>query len=258
MIYIAFLFITFALLAFVLYQWQHHMIFTPIYHRTKKGLGSDCTLLSMQSEDGVELEGVIYEPKDAENTLVVFVGRSHDGIALINRLSILYKKSRIITFNYRSYGKSGGVVSEKNVFKDALTLAKLIQKNYGDFYLLGFSIGSSIAAYLASHHKVKALFLVGAFDSIYSLAKSRFYNNIFIRPMIIKYKFETIKFVKEVQADTYLFVSIHDELTYIKNARNLKESVKNLQGYMELENLSHKEILWDERVVKKINEVMQR
>jgi len=252
MIYIAFIIFTLAVLFFVFYQWQYFMVFSPIYYREGE-FSQEFSLLSIQANDGVELEGALYEPKDPHATLLIFVGRSHDAVGVIKRFATLYPATRIVTFNYRSYGKSQGVANEKNLLQDALQIAKLVQKNYGDFYLLGFSIGSSVAAYVASKVDVKALFLVGAFDSVPALAAKRFGINV---PFLLRYKFPTIEFVQEIKADTYLFVSKDDEITYIENARRLKEKIRNLKYYQEYDGLHHKDLLWDERVVQTIKQVL--
>jgi len=250
MIYLAFLIFTFLILLVVFYQWQYFMIFSPTYYR-EEGLPEHTHMLSILSEDDKELEGVIYSPQAFKNTLLFFAGRSHDSVGLINKLAQTYPKSQIITFNYRSYGKSEGVVNEKRILADGLKIAELVEKNYGEYYLLGFSLGSSVAAYIASKQKVKGLFLVGAFDSIASLAKKKFKFSMFLR-----YKFPTEIFVAEVEAPTYLFASENDEVTYLYNARRLKNRVKNLVYYVELGNLNHKEILWDKQVTSKIREVI--
>jgi len=253
MIYIAFIIFTLAVLFFVFYQWQYFMIFSPLYYR-EEDLCKECTLLSISSDDGIELEGVLYEPEKPLNTLLIFVGRSHDAVGLINRFAELYPKTRIITFNYRSYGESKGIADEKNLFSDGLIVAQLLAKNYGDFYLLGFSIGSSVAAYVASKVDVKALFLVGAFDSITTLAKIKYKIDF---SYLLRYKFNTKEFVKNVKAPTYLFVSKADEIAYVESARELKKNIKNLHYYKEFENLSHKELLWDSEVVATIKKGME-
>ena len=61
---------------------------------------------------------------------------------------------------------------------------------------------------------------------------------------------------EHIDANTYVFVSKNDETTYIKNARNLKNHIKNLTHYIELDHLSHKDLLWDDSVVDKINGVI--
>jgi len=214
-----------------------------------------CSILTMTTDDGITLEGAIYEPKDPKSTLLVFVGRSHDAVGLINRLAESYPKSRIVTFNYRSYGKSQGVANEANLLHDGVKIAQLVQKNYGDFYLLGFSIGSSVAAYVASKVPPKALFLIGAFDSIVSLATIKFKINF---SFFIRYKFDTKAFMQQVDAPTYLFGSKKDTIAYIETARSLKERIQNLKLYREFDDLTHKELLWDREVIQTIREVIEQ
>jgi len=251
MIYIAFIIFTLAVLFLVFYQWQYFMIFSPVYYR-EEDLCDKCSLLSILTDDGIALEGALYEPEEINTTLLIFVGRSHDAVGLINRFAQLYPHARIITFNYRSYGKSQGVANEKNLLEDGVQIAKLVKKNYGDFDLLGFSIGSSVAAYVASQIEVKALFLIGAFDSISLLAEKKFG----LRIPFLRYKFDTLSFVQNIRANTYLFVSRDDEITYIDNARHLKQNIVNLKYYKEYDKLSHKEILWDQRVASTINKAI--
>ena len=260
MIYIAFLFFIFLFLVLAFYQWQYFMIFSPVYYRDGE-LDDSFEMLSIITEDKVELEGVVYEPEHAKTTLLFFGGRSHDTVGLIKRLSLLYPRERIITFNYRSYGKSTGDANEENIFKDGVQIATLVQKNYGDFYIAGFSLGSSVSAYVASKLKTSGVFLIGSFDTIASLAREKFVERgrfpMIDLSKIFRYKFDNKKHVKNIDAPTYLFVSKDDETTYIKNARNLKECIKNLAFYEEYNGLKHKELLWHEDVINKMNGVME-
>jgi len=253
MIYIAFLIFTFIILLFAFYQWQYFMVFTPVYYR-KDILDDSFEILSITSDDGVELEGVVYEPQNPKTTLLFFPGRNHDSVGLVKKLSISFPDIRIITFNYRSYGRSGGVINEKNIFQDGVLVANMVKKHYGQFYILGFSIGSSVASYVASQVDTLSLFLIGAFDNIAKLAKRRFHFDI---SWLYRYRFDTLKFVQQVKSKTYLFVSQDDELTYIENARNLKKYIKNLVYYKEYVGLTHKELLWNEEIIKKINEELR-
>lgn len=255
MIYLAFVFFTLLILFFVVYQLQYFMIFTPTYVEDRR-LCDRCEALEILTEDGIPLEGVVYEPREPKATLLFFAGRSHDSVALIQKLQASYPNTRVITFNYRSYGTNKGKISEQNMCSDALHIAKIVQKNYGDFYLLGFSIGSSLASYVASKIDPKALCLVGAFDSIPSIAQKKF--GFSLPKFLIRYKFPTIEFLKSVQIPTYLFVSTDDEITYIENSRALSKSIGNLVLYKEYENRTHKELLWDEDVIAIINGVVNR
>ncbi len=259
MIYIIFLLFTIFVLLIAFYQWQYFMVFTPTYHREGE-LDSSFEILSVTTQDGVELEGVVFTPDEIKNTILFFGGRSHDVVGIIKKLSFSYPHSRIVTFNYRSYGESQGKVSEKNIFADGVKVAQIVQKHYGDFYIVGFSLGSSVSTYVASQVDSLALFLIGSFDSIASIAKEKFVVRGSF-PMIdlseiFRYKFNNKKHVQNIDAPTYLFVSRDDETTYIENARNLKKYIKNLAEYRELDKLTHKELLWDDEVVNEINRVI--
>ena len=267
MIYIIFLIVTFAILAFVFYHSQYYFVFKPSYYRDIV-LDDEFELLSVTTGDGVELEGVVYEPKELyrhlpsiESTLLFFPGNYHDVVGLIKKLSSSYPHVRIVAFNYRSYGKSGGVVNEKNILTDGVKIAKLVKKNYGDFYILGYSLGSSVAAYVASKVKTKGVFLVGSFDSYYELVKKRYRTIDKISKVnlsrIFRYKFNNKDHVKAINANTYLFGSKSDQVIHIHNMRNLKQHVNNLSHYEELENLTHTELLWDKKVVERIRGVMK-
>ena len=250
MIYFAFTLFTLLILFIAFYQWQYFMIFSPTYYRSEE-LPKNAEILEVMSFDGKALEGVVYTPQNFTSRLLFFAGRSHDAVGLIEKLSQSYPSTQIFAFNYRSYGKSEGKISEKVLYKDGVQIAELIKKHYGEFYLLGFSLGSSIAAYVASKLSVKGLFLVGAFDSVAALAKQKYKLS---KPL--RYKFATKEFVKVVDAKTVLFASVDDEVTYIQNARSLKSAIKNLVLYKEYAGLTHKELLWDERVVTSIQEEM--
>jgi len=260
MIYIIFLFFTFFILYIAFYQWQYYMIFSPVYYR-EKVLDENFEMLSILTEDKVKLEGIVYEPKVTDATLLFFGGRSHDTVGLIYKLSQSFPNARIITFNYRSYGKSEGKACEKNIFKDAVQIASLVQKNYEDFYMMGFSLGSSVCAYAASKISCKGVFLIGSFDTIASLAREKFVERGMF-PMVdlskfFRYKFDNKKHVQNIDSKTYLFVSKDDETTYIQNARNLKRYIKNLVYYVEYGGLGHTELLWHKDVISKINGVIR-
>jgi hypothetical protein len=253
-IVLALLFLIF--LGIFFYKWQHAMIFTPTFYR-EGHLDERFTPLEIQMRDGIVLEGVVYEPQGIlhPKTLLFFGGRSQDSVGLIERLAQRFQESRIVTFNYRSYGKSQGNINEQHLLNDALTCADFVAKEYGAFFVLGYSIGSSAAAFVSSKREVAGVFLVGSFDSIASVAKERYGVSM---PWILRYRFDNRAYVKTIEANTYLFASKDDKVTPIKNARNLASHVKNLAHYEEFSDLDHKEILWHEAVLEKVRLHLQQ
>jgi pimeloyl-ACP methyl ester carboxylesterase len=239
------------------------MVFSPIHYRENE-LDDEFEIVSIKTKDGVTLEGVVYEHRKLqtiEPTLLFFPGSSHDAVGLIRKLSSSYPLVRIVSFNYRSYGKSDGVINEKNILNDGLEIASFTNNKYGEFYILGYSIGSVVASYVASRVKVKGVFLVGSFDSFHDLIKEKYKAIGKIIKVdiskIFRFKFNNKEHVKNIDAKTYIFSSKSDEITYIKNIRNLKQHVNNLVLYEEFDNLTHKEILWNPKVVSTISGVLK-
>jgi hypothetical protein len=260
MVYLLLLFFLGLFLFALFFWWQHRVVFSPVHYRDED-LDERCQFITLYSTNNSELEGVVYEPNNPKNTLLYFGGRSQDSVGLIKKLSISFKHTRIITFNYRSYGNSKGKISEKRLLDDAKLIGVFVDENYGNFYILGFSLGSNIAAYLAKELNPLGVFLVGAFDSLVSLAKNKHLPNSKIPPKILfpffRYKFNTVKYMQELQTKVYLFVSKDDEVTFIENSRNLHKHIKNLQIYKEYSSLSHNELLWDEDLLQTIKKVLE-
>ena len=247
--------ITFLALFIVFYSIQPLFVFTPVTYRNDEELQS-YEKLSILTDDRVELEGVCYSPKNFNSnvTILFFAGRSHDAVGLMPKLAQTYPFAQIITFNYRSYGRSGGKISERIFLKDSLKIATLVQKNYGDFYLMGFSLGSVAASYVASQQRVLGVILIGTFDSFANLVKEKFKISL---SWLLCYKLNVVEYVKHIDSKTYVYASRDDETTYIQNVRNLVQSVQNLVEYKEYDNLSHKELPWDEEVVNSIRRVLE-
>jgi len=253
MIYTAFLLFTFIVIAFAFHQMQYFMFFTPTFYRSTE-LDDRFEILSITADDGIELEGVVHTPINFKGTILFFAGRSYDAVGVIEKISIAYPNIRIITFNYRSYGRSGGSITEKNIFSDALHIVKTLKKNYGDIYISGFSLGSSIASYVASKESVLGVFLLGPFDSMSGVVKIKYGIDL---SWILRYEFDNTKFVQNIEADTYMFASKDDEVTFIECVDNLKRYVKNLVYYKEFTGLRHRDMLCNEYIVKKISEVVR-
>lgn len=250
--YLAFILVTLSVLIFIFYQIQYFLLFTPTYKR-RENLGDEFSFLSITTDDKIELEGIVYEPSNPSSTLLFFVGKNHDAVGIMPKLASSYKDSRVVAFNYRSYGKSGGKASEKKLFLDALLVTKKVKKYYGEVYLGGYSLGSSIALYVASKEDVKASFIMSPFDTLSNLAKVTYG---FLFSYFLRYKYNNIYFVEHIESDTYIFASKADEVIYIKNTRSLISHVKNLALYSEYEDLSHAELLWHPKMLREINGVL--
>jgi len=72
---------------------------------------------------------------------------------------------------YRGYGNSTGSPSEQKLYQDALFIFDQLKHQYSSLSLMGRSLGSGVASYIAAQREIENLILVTPFDSIENVAK---------------------------------------------------------------------------------------
>ncbi len=128
------------------------------------------------SEDGVGLHGWFIPADNARGSLLFFHGNagniSHrlDSIAIFNALGL-----DVFIFDYRGYGQSQGRTTEAGTYRDAEAAWRYLTEtrgvDAGDIVVFGRSLGSSIAAWLASRQRPAGLIVESSFSSVPSMAR---------------------------------------------------------------------------------------
>ena len=244
----------------LVYLLQHKIIFTPHHHK-RRGLFREYPELykplELQVEKGIFLEGIVYEPEEKANTtMLYFGGREQDSVTLIGKFSIHYPKTRIIAFNYRGYGTSGGEPSEAAYHGDALKIYDYVSEHYEVPVMLGYSLGSNIAVHTAVHREPKGLVLVAAFESVPALSRSK---RLPVPNFVVKHRFETIKEIDRVKVPFSMYVTIDDGFVPIKQPRKLKAKAKEgmLIDYKEYEGYNHAQLLFSDEVCEEITAILE-
>lgn len=123
--------------------------------------------------------------------------------------------------DYPGYGKSTGKRKEKILYEDALTFYKMaISKIAADSIIIyGKSLGTGIAAQLASVRDCKKLILETPYYSMDALAKHYF----FIYPVVsmTKYDIPTYQYFEYINAPITIFHGTRDRVIPYKQAKKL-------------------------------------
>lgn len=146
----------------------------------------------IQINDSIKLEYFEFQPKAYLKSGMFFLGNGSNVLASYKRLEELAIKtqSKIYVLNYRGYGKSEGIPSFKTVFEDNNYFFNAINRTDKNInFVIGYSLGSISATYLAVDNKVENLVLLAPFSDVKGMisfikeSKMRGFMSV-VRPLI--------------------------------------------------------------------------
>jgi len=196
----------------VLFFYQRKLIYFP----TGK-IRHSYELLKL--ENGKEtLEVIVLNP--GKNKALLYFGGNAEAV-VHNAVDFLtaFPLHTVYLFNYRGYGGSSGQPTEEGIYSDALSLFDKVQEKQAIISVMGRSLGSGAATYLASKRSVEKMVLVSPYDSIKSVAQNKF--PIYPMFLLLKDKYDSIGRVKEIQAKTIILMAENDEVIPKKHSLRL-------------------------------------
>jgi pimeloyl-ACP methyl ester carboxylesterase len=202
--YAAFIALVYLGLCVVLFTFQRSLIYYP-----QPGSPAGRTGMIALPVDGGEVL-VTARPHNGGKALLYFGGNAEDVAYSLPELSDAFPEHAIYLLHYRGYGGSSGNPSEVALFADALALYDRIRANHQHMVVVGRSLGSGVAVYLASQRPVARLVLVTPYDSLVDVA-ARHYPYFPVRWLLLD-KFESSKYAKQVTAPTLVIAAEHDEI----------------------------------------------
>ena len=135
--------------------------------------------LGTETPDHVMLRGVHLPPPPgakAGPVILAFGGNGADAEGTALLVHDLYPAADVFAFHYRGYGGSGGRPSAAAIAADSLLVHDLAARRFPNRPVIaaGFSIGSGVAAQLASRRALAGLILVTPFDSLTAVAAGHY------------------------------------------------------------------------------------
>lgn len=144
--------------------------------------------------------------------------------------------------DYPGYGKSTGERNEKKLYETAWLVQKLAMNKYhsDSIIVYGKSLGTGIAAYVATVSKCKQLILETPYYSISGL----FARYAFIYPTsaMIRYKIPTGEFLEEVKVPVTIFHGTSDHIIPYRFAEKLKVSLKPGDQFITIPGGKHNDL----------------
>ena len=149
------------------------------------------------------------------------------------------KNYEVWMIDYPGFGKSTGKFTEQHLYDCALQLYKLARTKYDPSHIIlyGKSMGTGIAAQLASIRDSKYLILETPYYSLNSLISH--YLPIYPVGRIIHYHLPTNEFLKKVTTTVVILQGTDDLIVPLSNAEQLKEVLKEKDEFVVIKNGSH-------------------
>jgi len=124
--------------------------------------------------DGVTLRGWLVNP--GQSTAIVYFGGNAERIERgRDAFAVWFPDSSGYFIAYRGYGASDGSPRESELFADALAVFDHVRARHpGPIAVVGRSLGSGVASYLASRRPVARLALITPFDSMAGVASAHY------------------------------------------------------------------------------------
>ncbi len=144
--------------------------------------------------------------------------------------------------DYPGFGKSTGTLTEERLYEYAHQLYKLANTRFGkdSIIIYGKSMGTGIAAELASKRGCRRLILETPYYSMQALATH--YFPIYPVKRMIHYQLPTYEYLKDIIAPVSLLHGSSDWTIPYSNASQLKTVIKKTDEFITIEGGSHNDL----------------
>jgi len=212
---IAVLAVCYLLMVAFLYFMQRSLLFYPV--PPVDGISTETIIFTNQDKS---LQGWVLN-KGQSRALVYYGGNAEDITANIPLLDDLFKHHTVYLINYRGYGKSQGSPSEEGLFSDAVAIYDQLEQQHSSVSLMGRSLGSGVAVYLASKREIDRLYLLTPYDSIAKVAQTHY--PYFPTSYLIRDRFESTAYAARLKAPVLIVAAEFDRVVPVKHAENLRD-----------------------------------
>jgi len=241
---VATLFILYALSLVFVYFKQERFFFNPklLAKDYQFEFQEDFEEINIPVAENINLNALLFKAENPKGVILYLHGNAgaiHDWgkrapLYLDNNYDILF-------VDYRGYGKSDGVYNNtEELFSDMQKVYDFTKTRYNEneIVVLGFSLGSGLASYLAAKNHPKMLILNAPYYSWKTLITEEIAPPI--PGFVIKYNIPTYQFVKQVTCPIKIFYGTRDFLIHPEsNAKKLKVLQPDNISLFAIEDAAH-------------------
>ncbi len=251
------LFVAFAL---ILSQFQNRIIFPTRAVGGSGPMPAGTRRLTIDTADGYRLHGVHVPPAGSgrgPRTLVLgFAGNAWNSAHAGAYLHQLYPAAHVVAFHYRGYAPSTGTPSAEALLQDAPLVfdAAVGQVGPERTVVVGFSIGSAVAASLAGRRAIDGLILVTPFDSLKAVASGH-YPWLPVGALF-REELNALQSLRGAKVPTVIIAAERDTLIPRRRTDALRRGVPNLVYDRTVKGAGHNDLYQDPEFHRAMREAL--
>jgi pimeloyl-ACP methyl ester carboxylesterase len=234
------LFVIYAIACVGLYFAQDRIIFLP-YPLPEDYVFRAGEEVEIEVEDGISLNCLWLKEPNSKGVIFYLHGnRGSLKRCLYQARQMDGNNYDIFLHDYRGYGKSDGKIkSEAQIHADNQKVYDYLKQHYSEdqIVLVGYSLGSGMASYLASKNNPQQLVLLAPYYSMVDLKDQR---APIIPDFLLKYKLKSNEFLQNVNFPVTLFHGTRDEVIPYDSSEKLKALKPDLIELVTLRNEGHR------------------
>ena len=243
----------------IIYFIQERFIFFPVKldKDYKFGFKQLFEEMSFKTEDGILLNGLLFKAEHSKG-LIFYLHGNAGSLKSWGEIAKVYTDLNYDLFmlDYRGYGKSEGRIgSEDQLHKDVQMVYNSLKARYDEvnIIVLGYSIGTGPATKLASVNSPKLLILQAPYYSLVDIMRT--YYPI-IPAFLLKYKFETNKYISNCKMPIVIFHGDRDEVISYRSSIKLNKLLKPSDTLITLKRQRHNGISNNPEYLYALSEIL--
>ena len=190
--------------------------------------------------DGTRLHGLLFKAPESKG-LIFYLHGNGGALDTWGAAAATYTALHhdVFLLDYRGYGKSGGKISSQaQLLSDVQTAYQQLLAEYPEnrTVVLGYSVGTGLATWLAARQHPRLLVLQAPYFSMSDLAAQ---NCPFVPGFLVRYPLPTYEFIRQVQAPVVLFHGDRDEVIDYRASLRLKRLLKPTDALIVLPGAGH-------------------
>ena len=177
--------------------------------------------VSLDAGEEIALHGWLAKADGGPAPVLIYFGGNAEEVSWLAATARRYAGWSLLLFNYRGYGASGGKPSEAALFDDALRIYDYARARAagGRVAVMGRSLGSGVAVYLASQRPLAGVILVSPYDSVERVAEG-VYPYLPIR-LMLKHRFDSIARAPMIKAPLLCLAASDDSVIPLAHSERL-------------------------------------